>query len=128
MAQSCRSLLDEENVGIGVQRREPIRIFLPHLFEGHLRQVETPHVVETGGQLRREVGGFWKAPPQGGVKVLGALIALWKGQTNRRKVAAGQSMVGSNYRRPPHQVKKRLFTLPKSFFVSVPVEFQDFFI
>ena len=35
-----------------------------------------PHVVETGGQLRCEVGGLRKAPTQHGIEVLGALIAL----------------------------------------------------
>ena len=58
-----------------------IKIDLPILEKsvGHSTLVSkaqpNPHVVETGGQLRCEIGGLRKAPTQHGIEVLGALIA-----------------------------------------------------
>jgi len=42
---------------------------------GFSKAQPNPHVVETGGQLRCEIGGLRKAPTQHGIEVLGALIA-----------------------------------------------------
>ena len=42
-------VLDKEDVGIGIQRREPIGILLAHFFKARLGGVEVPV-----GRLRRE--------------------------------------------------------------------------